>query len=260
MTVLAVLALCVVVMAWPALRSESPDAARLGRSRQARLAGIAWAGGDLALVVLAVLAVWELHTYSAVTRQASGTLGIDPVVALAPALALAAAALVPLRALPLLARLTDKVTERGRRLAAAMVSWQIGRRPVRQAGPVLLAVVTVATSTLALAGYASWHRSTADQAAYTVGSDVRLDSLVPASLGESGAIAGAPGVTAATPASVVPLSSGRLVALNASTAGATIALRPDLSPLPLAALWRRITPRRLSGLPVPGRRPGWKSC
>jgi ABC-type antimicrobial peptide transport system permease subunit len=252
-TVLAVLALCVVVMAWPALRSASPDAARLSRSRQARLAGIAWAGGDLALVAVAVLSVWELHTYSAVAHPASGTLGIDPVVAMAPALALAGVALVPLRALPLLARLTDKAAERGRRLAAAIVGWQIGRRPVRQAGPVLLVVVTAATSTLALAGYASWHRSAADQAAYAVGSDVRLDSLAPASLGESGAIAGAPGVTAATPASVVPLGAGRLIALDASTAGATIALRPGLSPLPLAALWRQITPRRLPGLPIPGR-------
>jgi ABC-type antimicrobial peptide transport system permease subunit len=263
----AVLALCVVVMAWPALRSASPDAARAGRTRQARLAGIARVGGDLALAAIAVLAVWELHDYSAVARPVSGTLGIDPVVAVAPALALAGVALVPLRALPLLARLTDKATKRGRRLAAAIVSWQIGRRPVRQAGPVLLAVVAAATSTLALAGYASWHRSAADQAAYAVGADVRL--VGPGSPGEAGAIAAAPGVTAATPASVVTLGSGgqgqmmtisgtttpgpRLIALDASTAGATIALRPDLSPLPLSALWRRITPQRLAGLPIPGR-------
>jgi len=262
----AALALCVVVMAWPALRSASPDAARHGRSRQARLAGIAWAGGDLALVVIAVLSVWELHSYSAVARPAAGTLGIDPVVAVAPALALAGVALVPLRAMPPLARLADRATEHGRRLAAAIVSWQIGRRPVRQAGPVLLAVVAAAASTLALAGYASWHRSAADQAAYAVGADVRLDSLAPGTLAESGAIATAPGVTATTPASIVTLSSGgptltitgtpsgpRLIALDAATARATVALRPDLSPLPLATLWRRITPRRSAGLPIPGR-------
>jgi ABC-type antimicrobial peptide transport system permease subunit len=249
----AVLALCVVVMAWPALRSASPAAARRGRYRQARLAGIARAGGDLALVAVAVLAVWELHAYSAVAHPVSGTLGIDPVVAVAPALALAGAAVLPLRGLPLLARLGDQATDRGRRLAAAIASWQIGRRAVRQAGPVLLAVVAAATSTLALAGYASWHRSAADQAAYAVGSDVRLDSAVPAELGETGAIAAAPGVTAATQASVIPFSSGLLIAVDASTAGAAIALRPDLSPLPLAALWRRITPRRLAGLPIPAR-------
>jgi ABC-type antimicrobial peptide transport system permease subunit len=249
----AALALCVVVMAWPALRSASPDAARAGRTRQARLARVAWAGGDVALAAIAVLSVWELRSYSAVAHPVSGTLGIDPVVAVAPALALAGGALVPLRAMPLLARLTDKTTERGRRLAAAIVSWQIGRRPVRQAGPVLLAVVAAAASTLALAGYASWHQSAADQAAYAVGADVRLDSVAPAQLSTSGAIAHARGVTAATQASVAPLGSGgSLVALDAATAGTTITLRPDLSPLPLTRLWRRITPRRLAGVPIPG--------
>jgi hypothetical protein len=51
-------------------------------------------------------------------------------------LALAGVALIPLRGLPLLARLADKATDNERRLAAAMVSWQIARRPIRQAGPV----------------------------------------------------------------------------------------------------------------------------
>ena len=250
-TVLAVLALCVVVMAWPALRSASPDAARLGRTRPARLARIASAGGDVAVVALAVISVWELRTYSAVAHPGAGTLGIDPVVAVAPALALAGGALVLLRALPLLARLADKASERGRRLAVAMVSWQVGRRPIRQAGPALLAIVAVATSTLALAGYASWHRSAADQAAYTVGADVRLDSPLPAALGTDPAIARAPGVTATTPASVTALGNGsRVVALDAATAGATILRQRDLSLL--APLWRRITPRRPAGLPIPG--------
>ncbi len=250
-TAFAVLALCVAVLAWPALRSASPDAARHGRTRPARLARIASAGGDVAVVALAVISVWELRTYSAVAHPGAGTLGIDPVVAVAPALALAGGALVLLRALPLLARLADKATERGRRLAVAMVSWQVARRPIRQAGPALLAVVAIATSTLALAGYASWHRSAADQAAYLVGADVRLDSQVPAALGTNGTIAGAPGVTAATPASVTVVGNGsQVVALDAATAGATILRQRDLSLL--APLWRRITPRRPAGLPIPG--------
>ena len=206
----------------------------------------------MAVVALAVISVWELRTYSAVAHPGSGTLGIDPVVAVAPALALAGGALVLLRALPLLARLADKATERGRRLAVAMVGWQVGRRPIRQAGPALLAIVATATSTLALAGYASWHRSAADQAAYAVGADVRLDSQLPATPGTDEAIAGAPGVTATTPASVTVLGNGsQVVALDAATAGATILHQRDLSLL--APLWRRITPRRLPGLPIPGR-------
>src|SRR5581483_2648407 len=128
------------------------------------LAGIAWAGGDLAVVVLAAIAVYELRGYSVVAHPGTGSLGIDPVVAVAPALALAGVALIPLRGLPLLARLADKATDYERRLTAAMVSWQIARRPIRQAGPALLVVVTTATTTLALAGYASWRQSAADQA------------------------------------------------------------------------------------------------
>ena len=253
LSALAMLVVCAAVMAWPALHAPAPDAARLRRGRQARLAGIAWAGGDLALVALAAVAVWELRGYSAVAHPATGSLGIDPVVALAPALALAGVAIIPLRGLPLLARLADKATDRGRRLAAAMVSWQIARRPIRQAGPALLVVVAVATTTLALAGYASWRQSAADQAAFAVGSDVRVDAADQLPLGATGAITRAPGVTAATSASLASIANGgQLIALDASTAGKTILLRPDLSSLPVSALWQRITPRPTSGLVLPG--------
>jgi len=253
LSALAMLVLCAAVMAWPALRALTPHAARLRRGRQARLARIAWAGGDLAVVALAAVAVWELRGYSAVARPATGSLGIDPVVAIAPALALAGVALIPLRGLPLLARLAEKATDHERRLAAAMVSWQIARRPIRQAGPVLLVVVVTATATLALAGYASWRQSAADQAAFAVGSDVRVDSAGALPLGAAGAITGAPGVTAATSASLAGIGNGgQMIALDASTAAKTILLRPDLSPLPLSALWQRVTPQRPSGLPLPG--------
>ena len=252
LSALAVLVVCVAVMAWPALHTLTPDAARLRRGRQARLAAIAWAGGDLALVALAAVAVWELRGYSAVAHPATGSLGIDPVVALAPALALAGVALIPLRGLPLLARLADKATDHERRLAAAMVSWQIARRPIRQAGPALLVVVATATTTLALAGYASWRQSAADQAAFAVGSDVQVDSAGPLPLGATGAITRAPGVTAATEASLANIGNGgQLIALDARTADKAILIRPDLSSLPLSALWQRITPQ-LSGLALPG--------
>ncbi len=253
LSALAMLVLCAAVMTWPALHALTPGAARLRGGRQARLAGIAWAGGDLAVVALAAVSVWELRGYSAVAHPATGSLGIDPVVAVAPALALAGVALIPLRGLPLLARLADKATDHERRLAAAMVSWQIARRPIRQAGPALLVVVATATATLALAGYASWRQSAADQAAFAVGSDVQVDSAAALPLGAAAAVTRAPGVTAATPASIASIGNGgQMIALDASTAGKTILLRPDLSPLPLSALWRRITPRRPAGLLLPG--------
>jgi FtsX-like permease family len=253
LSALVVLVLCATVLAWPALFAGTPDAARARQGRQARLAGIAWVGGDLALLVLAALAVWQLRGYSAVAHPAAGPLGIDPVVAVAPALALAGVALIPLRALPLLAKVADRTTDRARRLAAAMVSWQIGRRPIRQAGPVLLVVVATATTTLALAGYASWRRSAADQAAFAVGSDVRIDATAAVPL-NTGTFTSARAVTAATPASVADIGNGsQLIALGTATAGAAILLRPDLSALPVRELWRSITPRHQAGLALPGR-------
>jgi ABC-type antimicrobial peptide transport system permease subunit len=253
LSALVMLVLCAAVMAWPALNALTPGAARLRRGRQARLAGIARAGGDLALVALAAVAVWELRGFSAVAHTATGSLGIDPVVALAPTLALAGVTIIPLRGLPLLARLADKATDHERRLAATMVSWQIARRPLRQAGPALLVVVVTSTATLAVAGYASWRQSAADQAAFSVGSDVRLDSAAPLQLGTAGQITRAPGVTAATAATLARIGNGgQLIALDASTAGKTILLRPDLSTLALSTLWQRITARQASGVALPG--------
>jgi putative ABC transport system ATP-binding protein len=81
LSALAVLVVCVAVMTWPALHTLTPDAARLRRGRQARLAGIAWAGGDLALLALAAVAVWELRGYSASRirpRARSGSIPWSP--------------------------------------------------------------------------------------------------------------------------------------------------------------------------------------
>jgi hypothetical protein len=134
-----------------------------------------------------------------------------------------------------------------------MVSWQIARRPIRQAGPALLLVVAVATTTLALGGYTSWRQSATDQAAFAVGSDVRVDAADQLPLGATGTITRAPGVTAATSASLSSIANGgQLIALDASTAGKTILLRPDLSSLPASALWRRIAPGPVPGLVLPG--------
>ena len=76
------------------LRAVTPDEARIRQGREARLAGVAWAGGDLAVVALAALAVWQLRGYSAVAHRRPGPSASIPV-AVAPALALAGVALAP---------------------------------------------------------------------------------------------------------------------------------------------------------------------
>ena len=248
-----IMVLVIVLVMWPALRPATPGAARQRRGRQAVVATAASAGLDAALIVLGVLAFWELRRYSAVPRLSGGSLGIDPVLSLAPVLALAGAALLPLRLLPAAARLLDRASTRGKRLTTALASWQVSRRPVREGGPVLLVVLAVATGTLVLAQHQSWRQSQLDQAAFATGADVRVGLAAPLPLGRGASVTQARGVLAATPVSA--FNNGFSVyALGAPTAADTVLLRPDLSPLPAAALWRRITPAATgTGLLLPGR-------
>ena len=245
--------LVIIMVMWPALRPVTPGAARLRRGRQAALATTARAGLDAALIILGVLALWELHRYSAAPRLSGNGLGIDPVLALAPALALAGIALLPLRALPAAARLLDRLSARSRRLAAALAGWQVSRQAVREGTAVLLVVLAVATGTLVLAQHQSWRQSQLDQAAFDTGADVRVGLATPLPLGRGAVLAHAPGVHSAMPVSST--SSGfDVVALDAAKAAGVVQLRPDLSSLPAAALWKRITPgHAVPGLALPGR-------
>jgi hypothetical protein len=243
-----------VLLIWPALRPPSPGAARSRRGRQARVAGIARAGADVALVVIALIAGWQLRRYLAVSPGAQGGLGLDPFLIAAPVLALAAGTVLLLRLVPVAARLGDWAASRGRQLPAAMASWEISRRPVRQGACVLLVVLATATSTLALAQHQSWRRSAADQAAFRAGADLRVDLAVPASLAQAGRLASAPGVTGVLPLarSADATSTGVVLAVSARAAPATVLLRPDLAPAGPASLWRRLQ-RPPAGLAVPGR-------
>ena len=173
--------------------------------------------------------------------------------AVAPVLALAGIALLPLRALPAAARRLDRLSARGRRLTTALASWQVSRRPVREAGAVLLVVLSVATGTLVLAQHQSWRRSQLDQAAFAAGADVRVGLATPLSLDQGGTFARARGVLTAMPVSSFD-SGFDVVALDATKAASTVLLRPDLSALPVTALWKRITSDKASpGLALPGR-------
>ena len=125
-------------------------------------------------MLLAVVAGWQLRHYSAVSAGANGNFGVDPVIVIAPALALAGGTVLALRLLPAGGKAGDRLAARGRRLTAAMASWQISRQPIRQGGAALLIVLAVATGTLALAQRQSWTRSDHDQAAFASGADVRV--------------------------------------------------------------------------------------
>ncbi|MFZ0752994.1 MAG: FtsX-like permease family protein, partial [Trebonia sp.] len=253
-------ALVVAVIAVAALlapgATPSPTAARVRRGRQAMVAGVARAGLDIALVVLAVLAGWQLRQYSAASN--GGTAGIDPVLALAPALALAAGSVAALRLLPLAARTTDRLAARGKGLVTSLAGWQFSRMPIRQGSAALLLIMAVAAGTLALAQHESWTRSASDQAIFATGGDVQVNLPAQLEPGGVGAVTDARGVThSLAVAADIQASPGEMVAVDSAQAPQAARLRGDESRLPAASLFRAITPSGgLPGAVLPARQPG----
>ena len=234
----------VVIMLVPVLRPVTPGVARARRGRSAAIGGVLRAGGDVALIVLAVLAGWELRRYSAVSAGISGGYGVDPVLVIAPALALAGGTVAALRLLPAGGQAGDRLAARGRRLTAALASWQISRQPVRQGGAALLVVLAVATGALVIAQRQSSLRSDDDQAAFTAGANVRVTPAAPLTSGQAAALVTAPGVRRAMPVAVLPAptTSGETIALDARQAADVTLLRADQSSQPPSRLFAEITP------------------
>jgi len=104
--------------------------------------------------------------------------------------------------LPVAGQAADRLAARGRRLTAALASWQISRQPIRQGGAALLIVLAVATGTLALSQRQSWTSSDHDQAAFSTGADLRVDTSQPLSAAQAGALVRTPGVRRAMPVAV----------------------------------------------------------
>jgi FtsX-like permease family protein len=253
----ATAAFAAVITLLPAFRQVAPGTARVRSGRQAAISAIARSGADLGLVVLAALAVWQLHRSLIVAPSATGTIGIDPVLVVAPALALIGGTVILLRLLPLAARAGDRLASRGNRLILSLASWEISRHPVRQASVALLVVVSVATGTLALSEHQSWLRSASDQAAFSAGADVRVDTPGAVSISQAATIATAPGVSHAMAVAPATASSGEVLAVDSAQAASTVLIRGDQTKLPPPALFQKITPAgRAPGLVLPGRPAG----
>ena len=245
-----------VIMVVPALSTVTPGTARARRGRQAAISGLTRAGADVALVLLAVVAGWQLRHYSAVSAGANGNFGVDPVIVIAPALALAGGTVLALRLLPVGGKAGDRLAARGRRLTAALASWQISRQPIRQGGAALLIVLAVATGTLALAQRQSWTRSDHDQAAFGAGADVRVETSQPLSAAQAAALVQLPGVRHAMPVAMFAetATGGETLAIGSAQAANVTLLRSDQSPLPAAKLFGKIIPAGpASGVTLPGR-------
>ncbi|MCP4248529.1 MAG: hypothetical protein GY778_15885, partial [bacterium] len=258
---------CVAALAIPAHRAaKSFSDAYLLRGRQATRGFSQSAGVDLALLVAAGVAFWQLRTFGVqITTTGRGWLGVDPLLIAAPALGLLAGALLALRTVPLLARLAERATTAGGSIVSALSAWQVARRPTRYARSALLLIMAIAIGFFAAAFTITWGQSQDDQAAYEAGADIRLvpnrrtnDSIQDLHLRQ------AHGQIASLDASMpVARDSGELarsggiasfVLLDASDADRIVDIRPDLSPQPFGALMAVLAEQRpsLASVPLPG--------
>ncbi|MFJ9904278.1 FtsX-like permease family protein [Streptomyces sp. NPDC101152] len=245
---------CALAVTLPALTAEG-----FGPRRARVLPGAVRAGADLGLLAVAGVAYWQLgrQTSGAVTAGRSGTLGIDPLLVAAPALALLAGTVLTLRLLPLVARLAERRAAGGRGLTAALAGWQLSRRPMRGAGPVLLLVLAVALGMLAIGQDASWSRSQGDQADFAAGAPIRVLAAGEDEVGRTDSYAALSGVREAAPAvrTELPLSGDRtaaLLAVDTAHAKDTLLLRRDLAPEPVRRLLAPLGPKSSSaGAQVP---------
>ena len=103
-------------------------------------------GAEIALVVLGVLALWELASHGP-AEAARGL--VDPVVVLAPAVAVLACAVLSLRLIPLAGRAMQALAARARSWAAPYGAWSAARAGRASAGPVVLLVMAIGTVVLA---------------------------------------------------------------------------------------------------------------
>ncbi|MFD4560131.1 FtsX-like permease family protein [Streptomyces sp. NPDC058469] len=194
------------------------------------------AGADIGLLVVAGVAYWQLNrqTSGAVSTDNSGTLGIDPLLVAAPALALLAGTVLTLRLLPPVARLAERRAAAGRGLPVALAGWQFSRRPMRGAGPVLLLVLALALGMLAIGQSASWNRSQSDQADFQAGVPVRVLAAGDGGLGRTETYADLPRVREAAPAVRTSLSlsgdrTATVLALDTAHASDAVLIRRDLT-------------------------------
>jgi len=177
----AVLAVALCVPAWHTA----------GSSTRTAHAGLLRAGGDLALVALGGLALWQLVVYGSPVRNGPTGPQLDPLLVTGPALVTLAAATVALRLVGPLGRGADLLAARARSFVVPLAAWQVARRSAVVTGTVLVVVVAVTTGTFSAAFHATWRTSQAAQVDLAVGTDLRVDGLQDDPLGASAVLGAA---------------------------------------------------------------------
>jgi hypothetical protein len=125
---------------------------------------------DLALAATLGVALWQLWTVGRDLPR-GGTGDVDPVLAIAPAVALGAAGVLVVRALGPLARGLGRLARRDGALPA-LLGWHASRRGTRPAAPLVAVVVVAAAAVVALSAQATADATIRDRTAAELGGDV----------------------------------------------------------------------------------------
>lgn len=258
---------CVIALAVPAYRSgRSFNESTTTRVRESSRGAVQRAGADIALLVFAGVAFWQLRRFSTqITSTVEGRLGIDPLLVAAPALGLLAGAVLALRSLPMIAQLGERRAAAGVSTVRALAGWQVSRRPRRHARASLLLIMTLGIGIFAAAYTSTWRRSQEDQAGYQIGADIRLspnrrggDSIPEMhlqsahqqldALDSSMAVVRRSGQLSATS------RNGRFMMLDAAVADSVVVMRPDLATRAFGELMAELASRRpaLNTVRLPG--------
>lgn len=249
---------CAAAVVAPALSTGDDGSVTLRKGRAAALPAPVRAGADVGLLAVAAVAYWQLDRQTggsgegsgggALSGDRGGSLGVDPLLVAAPALALLAGTVLTLRLLPPAARLAERRAASGRGLPAALAGWQFSRRPLRGAGPVLLLVLAVAMGMLAVGQSASWDRSQADRADFRTGTALRVLSGGGADPSLAGQYTALPGVRSVAPAHRATTSfagnrTATVLALDTRHAADGFLLREDLADAPVRELLPSLAPK-----------------
>jgi FtsX-like permease family len=238
----------------PALRSQRVALAVAQLGRPPEKGFVERARLDLVLLVLALLAYWQLRRYGGtLIEDAQGTLGIDPFLIAAPALGLLAGAVLALRVVPAVALLAERLGSSARGVVPPLGTRQLSRRPRTYARAALLLTLALAIGLFAAAFGSTWTRSQQDQADHEAGADVRVkpderSGALPR-LALPRAYEDLPGVQAVAPGltegfDLPGAAAGALVAIDAERAPEVVSLREDLADEPTDELFRPLAARR----------------
>ncbi|MCL2514319.1 MAG: hypothetical protein FWD85_03140 [Microbacteriaceae bacterium] len=171
-----------------AFRRDTADDS--GRARRLAAPGLV-----VLLVAAAGLSLWRWLEYGSPLSPTAAGARVDPIAVLAPALCLAAIAVLCLAVFPVVVRWVESAATRGDGIRALLVAGQLARRARMIASPLVLIALAGGGLVLAACYAPTWQAAAARTAAVHAGADL----VVTGTGADSASIAKLPGVRAAAP-------------------------------------------------------------